>query len=405
MPATARGWVNVTYSLLAAAINHPDPVNPYFGLFNARSIEAITKRGVEVDVVTPRPYAPPIGPYSEYREIPRTSFHDGYQVHHPRFFYGLPKRLFYGLAGQSYAKRVPSYVEQTFDEPDVVHAYHIYPDGYGMAPYCEKHDLPLIVVAHGAAMNDFDELPRGVRTKIRETMETSEVVLCVSRALAEKAELHVPGVNTEIVSIGADPSTYPLEEEDRIRAEMGIPADRPVVFFCGQFVERKGVREIVEVLPELADVDAHFLFVGQSGPLLDPLEQRLHDLDLGEKATVMSDVPDRIVRKCFVVADLVLLPSHDEGRPTVVYEAMASRTAVLASNVGGIPEQVADGETGRLLPPGDAAALEGALRELIADRDMLLTFGERGYRRLIENGWTWAQHARHLERIHCAAIS
>lgn len=395
----------MTYSLLAAAINHPDPVNPYFGLFNARSIEAITERDVSVDVVTPRPYAPPIGPYSEYREIPRTSAHDGYEAHHPRFFYGLPKRLFYGLSGRSYAKCVPAYVERTFDVPDVVHAYHIYPDGYGMLPYCREHDLPLFVVAHGAAMNDFNDLSSAVRSKIRETMATSEGVLCVSRALAEKAERRLPGVDTEVVPIGADPSAFPTGAEDRLRSEMGIPADRPVVFFCGQFVERKGVSEIIEVLPEMADADAHFLFAGQSGSLLDPLERRIHDLGLEENATIVSDVPDRTIREWFVVADLLLLPSYDEGRPTVVYEAMASRTAILASNVGGIPEQVVDGETGILLPPGDAVALEAALKELLADRERLRTFGERGFRRLNEKGWTWERHARRLERIHRAAVS
>jgi glycosyltransferase involved in cell wall biosynthesis len=66
----------------------------------------------------------------------------------------------------------------------------------------------------------------------------------------------------------------------------------------------------------------------------------------------------------------------------VVYEAMASETAVLASSVGGIPEQVADGETGVLVPPRDRAALES----LLTDPDRLVRMGEHGLARLVERG-------------------
>ena len=79
---------------------------------------------------------------------------------------------------------------------------------------------------------------------------------------------------------------------------------------------------------------------------------------------------------------------------------MASRTAVLASNVGGIPEQVTDGETGRLIPPKDVDALRSELQELCADRIRLEEMGKAGYRKLLEEGWTWKGHAERVERIH-----
>ena len=56
-------------------------------------------------------------------------------------------------------------------------------------------------------------------------------------------------------------------------------------------------------------------------------------------------------------ADLLVLPSYFEARPTVIYEAMAAGTPVLASNVGGIPEMVVDGETGVLVPPREPASM------------------------------------------------
>lgn len=176
------------YRLLASAVNHPDPVSPYRGLFNRRLLEAVSRTNVDLDVVSPRPFAPPVGPYSEYRRIPAVERQNAYVVHHPRFLYALPKAQFYHVSGNSYAKRVPPYVEKHLPRPDVVQAGHIYLDGYGVLPYCRNHDVPLFVVAHGTVLNRFDERSEAVRSKIRETLAGSERVLCVSEALAEKAE-------------------------------------------------------------------------------------------------------------------------------------------------------------------------------------------------------------------------
>jgi glycosyltransferase involved in cell wall biosynthesis len=83
---------------------------------------------------------------------------------------------------------------------------------------------------------------------------------------------------------------------------------------------------------------------------------------------------------------------------------MASETAVLASDVGGMSEQVVDGETGVLLPPGDVNALRGALSSLVNDRDRLRKMGRRGCERLRQEGWTWSEHARQVRELHQAAI-
>ena len=390
----------MTYRMLAAATNHPDPVNPYFGLFNARSIQALTCRDVTVDVVSPRPFAPPLGPYSEYREIPPVSDGNGYSVHHPRFFYGVPKRLLYGLSGSSYAKRVPRYVEETFETPDVVHAYHIYLDGYGMMGYARDRDLPLFAVAHGAALNGFEEFGRGVRSRIRKTVEACDELLCVSETLARRAEEVAPGVTTRVVPIGADPGVFPVDQRDRIRRELGIPSDVPVVFFCGQYTERKGLNEVIDVLPGFEDSEVHFVFAGQDGELRRPLRNAILETGISDQVEIHYDVTDEALRRFFAIADLLMLPSYSEGRPTVIYEAMASETAVLASEVDGIPEQVSDGVTGRLIPPRDASALRDALREMCSDRARLREMGVAGYRRLVDEGWTWEAHAERVEGIH-----
>lgn len=391
------------YSVVASAINHPDSIRPYQGLFNHRIIRSLNEAGTAIEAVSPRPFAPPVGPYSAYSSLPRTERWGGYTVHHPRFWYLLPKRLFYGVSGKSYARRIPEYVDRNFDPPDVVQACHIYPDGYGMLPYVREHDLPLFVVSHGTLLNTLDSQPFGVRAMIEETLDEATGVLCVSDRLAEKARHLAAPEKVTTVPIGADPDNFPVDQCQQIRRELDVDAETTVVLFVGRYTEAKGVSEIIEALPRLEPSDTVFVFVGTGGGLRDELKRALAASPFPERY-VYSGLSPLALRRWFAIADLLLLPSHSEGRPTVIYEAMASRTAVLASDTDGIPEQVVDGETGVLIPPADADALVAALSSTVTDRDWLRRMGQAGHERLLEQRWTWADHAERVQTLHRAAI-
>lgn len=391
------------YSAVATAINHPDALNRYEGIFNYRMLKSLVEVGIDLDVVSPRPYAPPLGPYSAYSKLPDIEDWGPYRVHHPRFWYLLPKRLFYSISGESYARRVPKYVERTFETPDVVQACHIYPDGYGMLPYVRDNDLPLFVVSHGTLLNTFESQPPGVGAKIRETLDEATGVMCVSDALAERAGRLTDPSKVTTVPLGADPDLFPVDRRRRLRRELDVPADATVVLFVGGFTEQKGVAEIVELLPSLDRQDAVFVFVGQGGGMEGTLRRTLGRSEFPGRH-VYTGMEPVALRRWFAIADLLLLPSHSEGRPTVIYEAMASRTAVLATEVGGIPEQVVDGETGVLVPPGDVAALESALESLMRAPDRLERLGEAGLERLYDNSWTWADYSTRVRELHLDAI-
>lgn len=391
------------HSVLASAVNHPDAVNPHAGLFNRRSLRSLARAGMALDVVSPRPVAPPVGPYSAYSALPRTEPWGPYTVHHPRFLYLLPKRLFYGLAGRSAARRVPAYVGRTFDVPDVVHACHPYLDGFGLLPYCRQHDLPLFVVAHGAFLNGYRDLPRGVRHKVDETFAAATKVLCVSDALSRAARQHVAAGRVETVPLGADPERYPTDRAERLREELGLDRDATVVLFVGEFCERKGVPELLEVLSTAPLPGMEMVFVGFGGDLEGDVRRAMSERG-GAGRRVHTGISSLALRRWLVVADLLVLPSRAEGRPSVIYEAMAAGTAVLATGVGGIPEQVVDGSTGVLVPPRDPDALGTALSALVDDRDRLRALGRAGHDRLIENDWTWDGHARRVAALHRAAI-
>ncbi|MFC7229552.1 glycosyltransferase family 4 protein [Salinirubellus salinus] len=392
------------YAVLAAAVNHPNAVAPQNSLFNERICRALADTGALSDAVSPRPVAPPVGPFSEYSDLPRVEPWGPYTVHRPSFYYLLPKRLFYAASGDSYARRVPAYVEEHLEVPDVVHACHAYMDGYGMLPYCREHEVPLFSVVHGTVVNGYESLPPGVAPKVKETLEAS-TVCCVSDALNEKVRSIVDHDRVHTVALGADPARFPTDRREELRTGFGVPADAPLLLFVGAYTEAKGVDDLLAALsglPETDGPDPYVAFVGHGGDRRERLERWLADSRF--EGRVHWKLDPETVAEWFAAADLLVLPSHGEGRPTVVYEAMASETAVLATTVGGIPEQVADHETGRLVPPRDPRTLRDTLAAMLADPEALAEMGHEGRARLEREGWTWAGHAARLRELHEAVL-
>lgn len=393
------------YRAIISAANHPDPFNPYLGLFNYRSIKSLSAAGVETDVVSMRPFAPPIGPYSEFSDIPSKYSYSTHTVHYPRFPYLLPQKLFkFTLSSMAVERILPQFIETNFERPDICHAGHIHYDGTALLPYCKDHDIPLTVMGRGKILNNYDDLSYLGRRTVRQVLEYAERILCVSQSLADIANGIVSGSKATVLANGADPGRYPTDCKEEIKAELGIPPEKRVILFCGGYTKRKGIYEITEAIHELHHEDVQLVFVGHYGDLRDELITAL-EASPHESYQVLWEVPPLALRRWFTVADILMIPSHAEGRPNTVYEAMASETAVVGSAVSGIPEQVADGETGILIPPKDAPALASALNRLLEDGELRREMGANGLERLLEKGWTWDAHGDTLRGIHESIIA
>jgi glycosyltransferase involved in cell wall biosynthesis len=387
------------YDLVASAINHPDQHRRLWGVFNQRSLDALHRQGVDVSAVVPRPHAPPVGPYSAYHGLPATDGGFRYPVAHPRFLYLLPKSLLYHLSGDMMARSLQSWYDQTEQTADVFHGCHVYPDGYGLVDLARTHSRPLTAYAHGTIINEFETFNGGTQRRIRETLRETDTVFCSGTQIAEAIHALEPTASTRVVPIGATPAHFPVERTDALRQELQVPDDATVVLFCGRFSEAKGIADLLDVLPDLDDL--YFVFVGHGGDYRESIRQTL----AGEETpagTVRWKLPPVAVRRWFAVADLLVLPSYSEGRPTVIYEAMASQTPVLATTVGGIPEQVRDGTTGWLVDPGDTGALRARLQSL--SREQLRQMGRRAEQRLRDQGWTWQAHAERIVDDHTSLL-
>ena len=170
-----------------------------------------------------------------------------------------------------------------------------------------------------------------------------------------------------------------------VRRELGVPADAVLFVLTAFFEARKGHVVLVEAARRLGARagNARFALIGD-GPERPRVEAAVRAAGLGDRFLFLGYRAD--AADILAAADALVLPSlFGEDMPLIVLDAMALGKPVAASAVAGIPEEVDDGRTGLLIPPGDADALAAAVGRLAGDEDLRRTLGAAGRRRYEEH--------------------
>jgi L-malate glycosyltransferase len=214
----------------------------------------------------------------------------------------------------------------------------------------------------------------------------ADAIIANSQRAAERLEAELGGRRTVDMVPNGIRAPAPLGDARRaeVRAALPIPRrDAVVVLFVGRLAAQKNVPLLLEVIAAFAPAERPVLLLAGSGPLADELKAKAESLGLGGDAVFLGDRSD--IGDVMQAVDLLVLPSHDEGLSNVVLEAMAGGCPVIASDVGGNPEVIVDGDSGVLFKAGDGAALEARLRELVADPVARARIGRAARERIANN--------------------
>jgi len=200
---------------------------------------------------------------------------------------------------------------------------------------------------------------------------SADVVVVPSRAVRDHmvSREGLSGDNIEVIYLGYDFAELTAGEEDRehIRRELGLGSSF-VVGCVARFFKNKGHRYLFAACRELAAeiTDLRLLLLGSGDREGIEAMIREHGLD----GRVVLAGYRRDIPACMRGMDLLVHPSLSESFGQVIVEAMAAGTAVVATEVGGVPEIVTHGETGLLVPPRDPGAIVRAVRELYRQPDL-----------------------------------
>ena len=168
-----------------------------------------------------------------------------------------------------------------------------------------------------------------------------------------------------------------------LHAELWLPHHAPIVGNVAALVPHKGQRHLVDAAAVVVRQvpDARFVIAGE-GELRPQLERQIRDHGLEKHVFLAGFRPDILsIHKAF---DLFVMSSVTEGLGTSLLDAMACGKPIVATTAGGMPEVVADGETGLLVPPRDDQALAAAIVTLLKDEPRRRAMGEAGERRVRE---------------------
>jgi glycosyltransferase involved in cell wall biosynthesis len=359
--------------VLAITRIFPNAVEPLSSPFNRQQFAALS-RLCDISVMATIPWFPGAALVRRskswgLRKVPARDVIAGLRVSHPRVAY-VP-----GLAGLSGALEVasllPGFLAQRRDI-DVVLGSWAYPDGAAAVALARLIGVPAVVKAHGSDLNVQSRM-FGPRTNLSFALPRAARVVAVSAALGEKAiSLGVARERVAVVQNGTDASLFFLRDESAARGELtwpgGGPWPRRLALYCGRIERDKGVLDLLSAFSRIASraPDLSLALLGDGRAMADA---RAAAAPHGDRVVFLGARPLAEVPRWIAASTLLTLPSHAEGSPNVVREALACGRPVVGTNVGGIPELLtlpggsAD-ELGAMVPPRDPSALGEALLDV-----------------------------------------
>jgi starch synthase len=229
----------------------------------------------------------------------------------------------------------------------------------------------------------------------RTAMLSASAVIAVSRGMAADIRVSYPEVPAErlhVIHNGIDAQQYSPDLGRDVLDRYGIDSGRPSVVFVGRVTRQKGLPVLLRAAEWIEPSAQLVLCAGQA----DTAELQAEVTGLVDRLRATRSgviwLPGMLAKPEVIQilshGTVFVCPSEYEPLGIVNLEAMACGSAVVASDVGGIPEVVADGETGLLVPAGDEAAFARAINALIRDPARAALFGTRGRQRaLVEFSW------------------
>ena len=182
----------------------------------------------------------------------------------------------------------------------------------------------------------------------------------------------------------------------------GVPMTRPVLASIGRLSFEKGHADLIEALAVLARRGRRVsLVLAGDGPERSHLVEQIRSRGLEGSVLLPGYLaePQRLLEE----SDLMVLPSHTEGLPNAVLEALAMEVPVLATRVGGTPEVVTHGETGWLVPSRQPDALADGIEAFLADPEGWRRMAGRG-RAIVEENFSFERRTRRLEALYAEMI-
>ena len=273
---------------------------------------------------------------------------------------------------------VRALAQHLFENFNIVHAHGVRGAWIG-AQAASRVKLPCLFTAH----NLVPRLGLLSRVGLLYAARRCSQIIAVSHAVSNSLKMN--GLEAKKISVipnGVEIALFDAPfDAAAFRSGLNIPQNSPLIVAVGRLAPEKGFDVLLRAfsLVQAEIPNARLMLVGD-GPQRDQLKMLAVDNPAISCAGFQAEVIPYLL-----IADVVAVPSRQEGQGIAALEAMAARKPVVASRVGGLVETVAENETGLLVPPDNLAELAAALVSLLYDSDRQAKMGEAGRLRVEQN--------------------
>jgi glycosyltransferase involved in cell wall biosynthesis len=262
--------------------------------------------------------------------------------------------------------------------------------------------VPLILSFHGSDVSSIRSASASAKAQWRRLLLRAEGIVVCSSDLGKRLVAVLGNeVASRVIFNGIDATAFAaMEGTPR-------PTGERFILNVGQYCEKKGQDVLIEAFAAIVDdyPDVNLVLVGQTDPALSALKELCARKGIDERVRFFPDEPHHQVAEFFRRATVFALPSRQEPFGIVLLEAGAFGLPVVASRVGGIPEILTDGFTGRLVAPDNPVELAICLRSLLDSPVTAQEMGER-LRHHVLTSFTWTvAYERYMALLKDARVS
>ncbi|MBW3635208.1 MAG: glycosyltransferase family 4 protein [Armatimonadetes bacterium] len=291
-------------------------------------------------------------------------------------------RVTFTLSSASIQRQVKQILKEA--QIQLVHVQCISSNGFYAAQACRQLGLPLVVTTQGERTMDASQIfQRSVwfQNVMRDCLAQADHITACSRDTLLDVETFFGqpfGSRAEVIYNGIRLADF--------EGAQPYAHQRPYIFGIGRMVPQKGFDVLLRAF-SVSQCPQHDLLLAGDGPELDALQALTRELGIEKRVHFFGRANRAQAVSLFKGCDFFVLPSRREPQGIVNLEAMCAGKAVIAANVGGVPEIVSDGETGLLFPCEDVTALASLLTELASNTGLRNRLGTAGLERSLSFDW------------------
>lgn len=276
--------------------------------------------------------------------------YDNIKVFFPRCYY-IPIFYFDKILIDNRLKVVIDTIEKNGLNFNIIHTHITWPSGYIGAKLKEKYGVPQVLTIHENG-NWFEQEINMNHPLINYAWKNADALIRVNKK--DVPLLKKFNENTYSIPNGYS-SNYKVLDKKECRKKLNLEQDKQIIFSLGYLIKRKGFAFLIDSIKLSIKNNPNILCViGGSGPLKNKLQKQIYESNLNEHVILAGFIQEDLLPVWMNACDVFVLPSLNEGNPTVMFECLGCGKPFIGTKVGGVPEIITSEDYGFLVEPSDS---------------------------------------------------